>query len=373
MRELIRYELKKLFHRPIALTCLTAFAIFTVYILCLWVIPFNAAVWEENNGELVITKGLEAVRRNQEITALYQGPFTTQKAQSIIETYSFSTDLLIKEGLNPQRQTHYPHNYLYKVLSGFFAQPDGVYDGTTIEEIYGSDLASNLVLGYSQGWSAILSSLPDVFPLWACVLTIFLSPVFSDEYSKHTDALILTGSQGRTKCPATKIIAAYSISLGGSVILLGIFLLCLFFCYGFSGLECSAQLSSVLPLAHYPLTMGQALLLEIMLLFSGIIVYTALILVISALSKNSFVAVIISGAVLFLPGCIPPHNKLLYTLSSLLPMNQLKLIPLYFLPHPLPINLSDVELMLLSLPIVLVVILIGTPCARRLFSRHQVR
>ena len=373
MKELIRFELRKLLRRPIALTCLTVLAIFTVYILCLWVIPFNAAVWEEINGELVITKGLEAVRRNQEITTLYQGPFTTEKAQSIIETYSFSTDLLTKEGLNPQQQTRYPHNYLYKVLANFFAEPDGTYDGTTIEQIYGSDLAPNLVLGYSQGWSAVLSSLPDIFPLWACVLAIILSPVFSDEYARHTDALILTGSQGRTKCPAAKIIAAYSISLGGSLIILGVFFLCLFLCYGFSGLECSVQLSHFILLTHYSLTMGQALLLELLLLFSGIIVLTALVLVISALSKNSFVAIIISGVALLLPSVIPEHNKLLYTLCSLFPMNQLKVIPLYFLPHPLPISLSDVEFMMLSLPITLVVFAIGIPCAKRLFSRHQVR
>lgn len=375
MKELIRFELGKLLHRPLVFASLAGLAIYTAYMLCLWVIPINTIVREEIDGEIKTYKGMAAVRRNQEIISLYEGPFTTNKIQSIIENYSFSAAAMEKNNMNPDTQIRYAHNYLYDLIKGFFLNPDGTYTGEAVEDVYG-ELAPDLILGYSEGWSCMLATLPDVFPVWACVLAIILSPVFSEEYSRHTDALVLTGSQGRTKCLAAKIIAAYIISLGGSLVILTVFLLCLFFCYGFTGLDSSIQLSKFMSLQYYTLYLGQAFALVLLLLFSGIIVYTALILLISALSRNSYASMIISATVLLAPLSIPMDssiNDLLYIVCALLPIHQLKIISLFYLPHPLPIALNDVQIMLLSLPVTLAATLIGIPCAKRTFSRHQVR
>lgn len=378
MKELVRFELGKLLRRPLVFASLVGLAIFTAYMLCLWVIPFDTIVQEEINGEIVTIKGFAAVKRNQEITALYEGPFTEEKVKNIIENYSFSAAAMEKEGMNLEQQKDYTHNYLYDMLKGFFINRDGTYRDYAMDSIntFYPQSSPDLILGYSEGWSYMLATLPDVFPVWACVLAIILSPVFSEEYVRRTDALVLTGSQGRTKCPIAKVLAAYIIALGGSLIILAIFLLCLFFCYGFAGLESSILLSEFLILFFYPISLGQAFALVLLLLFSGIIVFTTLILVISALSRNSFASMIISAAVLLAPNCITMDsriNKLLYIVCSLLPINQLKIVSISFLPHPSPIPLTDIEVILLSLPITLVVTAIGIPCAKRAFAKHQVR
>ena len=79
--------------------------------------------------------------------------------------------------MNLDRKRNYSHNNIYNVLAGDgFAKMDGSYSGATVEEIYGSDLAPDLALGYFDGWEdAIYAFIYDCLS-WGCVVISIFVP-----------------------------------------------------------------------------------------------------------------------------------------------------------------------------------------------------
>ena len=222
MKELIGFEIKKLLNKMLIWACFAGLGLMTVTMTANWLAPPAFSVQEDRNGQKVILEGHDAILRNQEIAAQYEGLLTTDKVKQILDTFSFSPAMMEAQHIEPERQRHYVHNLLFDTLArNGFANLDGSYNGTEIDDVFGP-IASDLVMGYSSGWEGLSYTLIYDFLVWGCVLVILLSPVFSDEYTRGTDALILTGIQGRKKCPAAKIIASYLVSLTGSLILLGI-------------------------------------------------------------------------------------------------------------------------------------------------------
>lgn len=375
MFELFGYEIKKLLQKPLVWVSLLSLLLCSGLMLFNWVAPGYNSVQEDVNGKKVILEGHAAVLRNQEIVALYEGPLTTKKVRDIIETYSFSEAMMKDEHMDSSYQENYRHNTLYDSLSHFgFVRPDGSYNGTTVEEAYG-ELAPDLILGYSCGWEDTIYALAYIFLTWGCVLVIILSPVFSEEYTKGMDALILTGSEGRRKCPAAKIAASFAVALGGSALLLGGFTLIMLAYHGTEGLHASIQLGhlGLFSAAPYVISWGKAFAFACLLWLGGIIVLTATILLVSASAKNSFSALVISFALFAVPLFIPWHNFPfpLNLIGALLPINQMQLRSLFFFDR-LSLGRYELSVMWLALPVALGAMTVGTLLSKRLFVRHQV-
>lgn len=375
MFELFGYEVKKMLHKPLVWASLLSLLFCCGLMLVNWVMPGYNSVQEDVNGKKVILEGHAAVLRNQEIVRLYEGPLTTQKVRDIIETYSFSEAMMRDEHMDADRQKDYLHNTLYDSLARYgFVRPDGSYNGTAVEDVFGT-LTPDLILGYSCGWENTLYALAYIFLTWGCVLVIILSPVFSEEYTKGMDALILTGSEGRKKCPIAKIAASFAVSLGGSVILLGGFFLIMLAYHGPEGLHASIQLGYLgfLNEAPYVLSWGKAFAFACLLWLGGIIVLTATILLVSAAAKSSFSALVISFALfsvpLFIPwGSFPP---LLRLIGALFPINQMQLQGIFFLDK-LALGSYELSAMWAALPVAAAAIIVGTLLPKRCFARHQV-
>lgn len=373
MRELIGFEIVKLLKKPLMWAALAGTLLFMIIMAYNWVAPGYISVQEEIDGEWVVLENFAAIARNKEIASQYAGPLTTQKIQDIIETFAFSREIMESHNLDPDRQRYYTHNSLYNILDDF-EKMDGSYNGVTVEEIYG-DLASELVLDYYSGWEDTMYVLMYTYMVWGCVIVILLTPIFSDEYSKRTDALILTGRRGRTICPVAKVIAAYVISLAGSLILLVFFTLLMVATHGVTGFEASVQLGSLGIFADtpYTFTWGEAYAFGCMLWLGATAVLIALCLVVSALAKNSFSALVIAFTLfvipLFIPWSIFPAP--LPLIGALMPIQQMQMFTLTPFDK---LNLGGMELnvMWLSLPIALIATVIGIVWSRRAFAKHQV-
>lgn len=373
MRELIGFEITKLLRKPLVWASLAGMLFFMFLMAYNWVIPGYASVQEEVNGQWITWKNFEGIKRNKEIAEQFSGPLTTEKVQEIIEASAFSDEVLMSQNLNPDRQKHYTHNSMYQAFDEF-EKMDGSYNGATVEEVYG-DLAQDLTLGYYDGWECTVYALMPSFMIWGCVVVIILTPLFAEEYTRRTDALILTGRRGRSYCPVAKVIAAYVVSLAGSLILLGFFALALLTAHGTMGFDTSVQLGSLGMFNDTPylLTWGQMFAFASMLWLGAMVVLISLCLVVSALAKNSFSALVIAFTLFTLPMFIPWHYfpEPLTLAGMLLPINQMKI---WNLSHFAKFDLGGFQLnvMWLALPVAVIATVIGILWSRRTFARHQV-
>lgn len=375
MKELIKYELYKLLHRPLVYASILGVLLMAGMMLVNWVAPGVNVVQEDRNGEWVMFEGSEAISRSKEIAARYQGPLTTEKVQSILETYGFSQAMMASRSMDSQRQAYYTHNFLYNIFSGDgFASSDGSYNGTAVEEIYG-EIAPDLIIGYSDGWESTTYAIIYTFLVWCCVLVIILSPVFSEEYTRGTASLILTGIRGRSKCPLAKIIASFLIALVGSLLLIGCFVLTFLLYYGPEGFQSSAQLSplGILSATPYVISWGAAFGYGCLLWLTAAFVVTAVTLIVSALSKGSFPSLVISSVLFVVPMVLPSitRDTPLYLPCCLMPINQLQLSGLFSL-KPLSVGGAELPVMWLAVPVTIAAVAAGTFCSKRTFAHHQV-
>jgi len=376
MRELIRFEIGKILNRPIAKLALAGMAVFTAAMLCIFVFPFSIVVQEEIDGEIVVTRGFDAVKRNKEIVAAYEGPLTAEKVQDILETYSFSEAVMEREGLPEQR--YFTHNYLYDCMMLYFGESDGSFKGKNHYDSfmrYCPVQEDNYILGYSRGWEEAICGLRVCFIVWVCVLAVLISPVFAEEYTRRMDALILPGKNGRSKCPAAKIISAYTVAMGGSLLMIAAFLVGLWCVHGFTGYQASTFGMTFFVSVVYPLCWWQAFALSVLLWLTAVLVLTSLIMIVSALSKGAFAALAASFAVLLVPHLLLEfvynHHMLMRHLLILMPFEQVRLMDV-FLQQTLTVCGRKVEVVWLCLPVCAVITPLGIFLSKHFFSRHRV-
>ncbi len=373
MKQLIRFELYKLLKKPLAVVSLAGLALFVLSILFSQV--FISAAQVEQEGTINILVGKDAVACNQEIAALFQGPLTIQKIQDIITYSSFSDTAMAEKGMDPEIEILYTHNDLYSIFNyRNFISLDGEYNGATMKAVFG-DIAPDLICGYSVGWEQTTYALLNVFIVWSLVLIILLSPVFSEEYTLRTDALLLTGKKGKSLCPLAKLAAAYGIAIAGSLLLIAVFFVSLVSYHGITGFETSAQLGcqDIFYSVPYLISWGEAFAFSCLLWITAVTVLTSIVLTVSALAKNSFVTLVICTAAYVIPASVPWYKAppVLQLIGSLFPVNQMHLSFLFCL-EPIRIAGISVPVMWVSLPVALFFLLAGGSYAKKVFAGHQV-
>ncbi|MDE6926589.1 MAG: ABC transporter permease subunit [Acetatifactor sp.] len=375
MKQLISFEIKKMLRKPLVWAALTGLIVFIALMEYSWVVPGYACIQTENDGKRVTIEGFEAIAINKEISAAYCGPLTDEKARSIIETYDMPDSLWESNDIDPGREYHYSHNLLYDSLSANgFVNPDGSYKGTTVEEVFGA-LAPGMIIGYSTGWECTINVLLYSFLLWGCILVVIVSPVFSEEYTIHMDALILTGIHGRRKCTLAKIVSAFLITTVGSALLLSVCTLLHLSVHGSVGWDSSVQLGELgyFGSVPYQLNWLQLYGLSCIAWFGGMFVLTSIVLVVSALGKSSFSALVIAFVIyvvpMFLPWNILPESLELW--GYLLPITQMQLLKLFRFDL-IALGSLTFPPVYLAIPITVIISIAGILWSKRGFSRHQV-
>ena len=84
---------------------------------------------------------------------------------------------------------------------------------------------------YKRQEQQFLGYMPMLLLVMGYFLIVALSPVFSDEYMRGTDALILTSKMGKKQCAISKVTASliFTAVVAGVVILVNWLLMVLFF------------------------------------------------------------------------------------------------------------------------------------------------
>lgn len=372
MWQIVRYETEKLLRKKIVWACLLGVVLMEYAMITNWVYPGPNGVQYFQDGELMRLEGGEGIREAQAIAEKYEGPLTDDKVQAILEDFDMPDEDMKKYGLDPDREGHYTHNPLYSSLRDF-QNMDGSWNGLSVREVYG-ELADDLNLGYSSGWVNVIFAMIYTILSLCSVLTIILAPLFAEEYTRGTDALILTGAYGRTKCAWAKIITGFLVSLALIAIVVLTFLAVYLATYGTSGWNASIQLNDMNCFRNVPFFMscGQGVLYAILMWLTAGLVLAAVAIVISALAKSSFTSLIISFALFVIPMFIDwDALGFLRLPAQFIPILQIQLFNLFEYPI-LHAGGLQVKLMWLTVLVAVVMVAVCSIYARRAFARHQV-
>lgn len=153
---------------------------------------------------------------------------------------------------------------------------------------------------YSWGWSR-LHAMQTVLPFTiGLLLIVVLTPMFSDEYGKKTDSLLLSAKYGKSKLIKAKIITSFSIAIFSWLLIQLINIATIFSLFGIEGSKAFVQNWAVNQ-SPYAFTYLTSYLAVTAMSFVGLLFLTSMILLISSRSKTPFISLIISAIIILLP------------------------------------------------------------------------
>ena len=355
MWQLIKFEFEKIWSRNI------------VWIGLAVMLAAGLVVSNSGNSSRVVTsdgielKGKEGKEYIREHTEKYAGLLNDEKLKQITEEERPGGD---------DEYASYHGLPLYRALYENFGRDYGPFYGMTVDQAF-TQKGITVEVGYSEPWVGVLNSFPIILLGIGTVVAIAISGVFAEEYSRKMDALLLTCRHGKKRCVYAKVIASFLFAVIAYAAFALVYLIPAFAYNGFYGLDAGIQLDDMGVMAGVPYTLscGQAVGLMLAGGLMGMLMLTAVTLVVSVISQSSFVAVIIAALLYYLPLIF--LQVLDVQILALTPfgaaLNTVLLQP--------KISIGGVEVLFYAKILVTVVILavIAWAATRRIFARHQVR
>lgn len=169
------------------------------------------------------------------------------------------------------------------------------------EEMYGylSD-EYRAYYDYSWGWSR-LHAMQTILPYTIGILLIvILSPIFSHEYARKTDSLILSAKYGKNKVIKAKLITAFLLSILSWVTMQLINIAMIFTLFGIGGARSFLQNWGQNP-SPYSFTYLTSYFVITAMSFLGLIFLTSTILFISSRTKGAVISLVTAGVVTLFP------------------------------------------------------------------------
>ncbi|WP_315120313.1 hypothetical protein [uncultured Clostridium sp.] len=437
MKSLIKFELKKIFQKR-----LTIIVLLGALIINLFNFFVNGVLQQMDvSPDAEEKNGLQAIVQRREQAQAFSGYLTEERLMEIVShvnqiqsnTENVQEDdiatLRKKERMRQQghseeeiakikpvssiktdvywKEIHPYEPILNFIKPGYipgvvneFTEDDiiGIYDRKTYRNIEYAQIPSNLSMAqfeklqsmyskiqtpfyynYYDGWRELNNDFSG-FLVWGLgiVLIICLAPVFSEEYSYETDAIILTTRYGKSKLTTAKIISSFLFAIGIFVAFALLNFALYGVTYGFVGGECPIQLSAPNNTSPYNINFIQMFLVVLGLGIVGLLFQGAITLYISSKMKSPFLAIILTVVLFFLPAINLPEK--LFTIE---------LYPLQKILYLFPLNIMNVPTIVsdgllysffgkvLTQPVTMVIIailssmlFISLSC--RAFRRHKV-
>lgn len=249
-------------------------------------------------------QGLEAIRKDKELTIRFRGLLTLEKIRQIYNEYGF----FYYDADTGSAAGNYLNRFITEEFTNF-RQTDGV-DPEEIHFRKGADWENNSAylldrkvrFDYVYGWNDFAEMYVLVIVALFVILILGIAPSFAEEYQLKTADILRTTRRGKGAGIWMKILAAlcFTVTLTCGAC---IYLWCIYLAvYGVQGLDASAiLLSFATPYGYCPENVLGFFLYITFLGISGAILLTGIEMLISALCKNSFLALIFSLAVYLFP------------------------------------------------------------------------
>ena len=226
---------------------------------------------------------------------------------------------------------------------------------------------------YLEAWKTLLNKefiyLFLMIPLFICII---ISPTFANEYQTGADSIILSAKNGRGKTVRAKIFA-------GLVLTSVVYVLSVLFCtgmvfsiFGIYGWDCDFQLLSLY--SFYGLKIWQVFVFGVIINYFMVLAVMMLTMLLSAICKTPFTALIISTLCTAAPFFFPTSlsNSLAEHIINLFPVKAMNTFSVFSSYDVYSIGKLVVTLPCMVIVVAIALIVIPIPIVNRKFSRHQV-
>lgn len=186
-----------------------------------------------------------------------------------------------------------------------------------------SQVSKPVLFSYSDGYSSLASFLYTAAVFLVFVISICLAPLFSGEYTSRTDQLLLTSKYGKSRLIAAKLFTGISFSVIFAVTVILIQAVIAFAIYGTEGFNAALQLIDIL--CCYDFTLGQAIIIFMVILVIACVYTASISMAMSAAMKSPFPVMIIMSLMNFVPMIInlkgnAPYLRVLHKILVLFPI-----------------------------------------------------
>lgn len=237
---LFKMELYKICHKKITgiLTCF----LLLFFAFYFWVSFIGDETYIENG---VIYTRLDAIRKEKELSEVYQGKMDIEKAEDIIACYGWAPDWNEIENVEEGINDNFWNRYITDSLSTRRFSDGGPVEWLDKEDVLIKNFENqDWDFGYTGGWdSGLLELLFMGIVCTAVLVTIGVASVYAEEYSLKTADLVLSSAHGKGKGVAAKIGASLFWSGLIFVLLTGFCLFMTAAVYGTEGLSVSGAVS----------------------------------------------------------------------------------------------------------------------------------
>lgn len=176
---------------------------------------------------------------------------------------------------------------------------------------------------YTESWSNLWNYMYTINFMILLMLAICLSNVFSVEYLRKTDAIILCSQYGKKHLYLAKVLAGISFGVIIAILFFGITAISSICVYGADGF--SAALQIAFPLSSWNISIGESVLVLLFVLLIISVLYSVAIVILSEILKNSVAVMAIPVGIMILTMMIdiPYQFRIASQIYDLLPTNLL--------------------------------------------------
>ena len=357
MWQLILFELKKIFQKKIVYAALAGTIFSNIIIYSAWGAFGDEAATME--GEEL--NGMDAVLYMKEFDRQYEGELSDEKVEELLACQNKM------EEMNAVYAYYRCLDITSYVKSRFDAGQEGIL---SVDDVFTQEMG-NIHFGYHKSFSSAFQYMMNMIMIMGCVLVIALAPIFSEEYTKGTDALILTTRYGKSKCAKAKIFASFLSSFGILFILIVLNGSMFLATYGTEGWNTSVQIDYLGFLWDIPYEMNYAQFMgySVFLWFVSYMFLTGMVLILSAFCQSSFVSLIIASVCYVVPMWI--HTIMPIWFNAMMPILQLMVVVVLNIQriHVFGCNIMPLWIVVSASTAVTIFFCI---LAKKGFTRHQV-
>lgn len=345
MSGMIKYEWKKIWKSRLAQLSIIGCGLFLVF--CVWSSIMQISTTNENGENFSGMSAVEVMKDTQKNIEL-----TQKNVDEIVRQYlKYTSD----PNTNSESETHQylseevyrtfylPNRDLLSLITNVYREPgsgssmkevleenvgkdfreaqikrDNTYIDlkkeqgrlTSSEANYWKEKTGNLQeyqYGYHKGWSMILDTL--TWPvLIMMIICIGIAPIFAGEYQSKCDSLILCMKYGKSKLIFAKIVSGWlyatCVYWGITLIYSSVYMIFL----GTQGADLPIQLKYPAMSVGYNLTMGEAVVIALLLGYFFTLGIMGITLFMSALLKNTYAVIIVAFLLIIIPTFLSPDT-----------------------------------------------------------------
>lgn len=249
--------------------------------------------------------GKAAVEKDKKLAEEYAGPLTEEKVRAIYDRFGFS----YYDEETGDFQGNFCSRFITEKMTNYRQMverdnPDEIQfmEGEGWDNNVAPLLKGDVQFDYTYGWEDLKETCGiTMLLLVSVILIIGLSPIFAEEYTLRTADILLTTKRGKKSAVWMKIAAAVFFSVAVycmfSLYVWAIYI----YIFGTQGLDASSVMCEIPYYGNYPKEIGPFFLFIFGLGLAGIILLSVMVPAVSAVCRNSFMAVVVSMILFVIP------------------------------------------------------------------------